>query len=229
MASRSNNITLNNSSHFINYFYENKLFLAEDKKPRGALFLDRDGVIIKEKHFISNVDDVELESGVLDLFEMAYKFEFPIVIVTNQSGIARGYFNWENYIKITDSLIKKLIIKNTLIAIYANGLDNNAPNFSWRKPSPSMILNASFSLNLDLSKSIIIGDRLSDLISAFKAGINKFIHIKTGHGLADRDKVKKYFNKIIDNKSNLNEPLLIDQFDKSSLNKISKIMRGNAK
>lgn len=229
MSSRNNNSNLYNSSHFINYFYENKLFSANGEKSRGALFLDRDGVIIKDKHFISNVDDVELENGVIDLFEMAYKWELPIVIVTNQSGIARGYFDWENYIKITDRLIKKLNVKNTLIAIYANGLDNNAPHFSWRKPSPSMILNASFSLNLDLSKSIIIGDRLSDLISAFKAGINTFIHVKTGHGLADREKVKKYFNDLIKNNSILNEPLFIDQFDKFSLNKVINIIKKNAK
>ena len=160
---------------------------------------------------------------------MAYKCELPIVIVTNQSGIARGYFTWDNYIKITDCLIKKLIVKNSLIAIYANGLDNNAPHFSWRKPSPSMILNASFALNLDLSKSIIIGDRLSDLISAFKAGIKNYIHIKTGHGLAERAKVNNYFNDLIKKEANLNEPLFIDQFDKLSLNKILNIIKKNGK
>ena len=73
------------NSHLINLFYENKFFFSQNNEARPALFLDRDGVVIKEKHFISNKKDVELETGIRDLFEILNKIGIPIIIITNQS------------------------------------------------------------------------------------------------------------------------------------------------
>ena len=67
------------------FFYNNKLFLPKDNKLRPALFLDRDGVLIKEKHFISKPSDVELEDGMSDLIDLAKMLQLPIVIITNYS------------------------------------------------------------------------------------------------------------------------------------------------
>ena len=214
---------LNLTSNFVNYFYKNKLFLSKNGDLRPAIFLDRDGVVIKDKHFISLRKDVELEYGVNKLFELANSLNIPVIIVTNQSGIARGLFKWDDYLEVTDEMLKKINQKNTLIAIFANGLEPDAPLYSWRKPSPLMIQNASFNLKIDLSSSIIIGDRLTDLISGLNAGIINFIHIKTGHGLSELKKIQEYFDNL--NKANIKKPIYIDNFSDASLKVIEKILK----
>ncbi len=219
---KKNNI-LNKNSSFINLFYENRVFLAKDHSKRAALFLDRDGVVIKDKNFISNSKDVELEYGVLNLFKLLNNLDIPIIIITNQSGISRGYFGWEDYLTVSESMVNKIGEDNTLIAIYANGLHPSSPTYSWRKPSPSMILNASFTLDIDLEKSVIIGDRLSDLISGMDAGIQNLIHIKTGHGSKERKIVKNYFNNLKVPK----ETIFINKFSCETLNIIEKLLKYN--
>ena len=183
------------NGHHINFFYNNKVFLPKENKARPALFLDRDGVIIKEKHFISKPSDVELEDGISDLIDLANMLQLPIVIITNQSGIARKITKWDDYFQVTEKMLSLINPQNTLIAIYANGLGVDSPNFSWRKPSPEMILNAANFLKLDLSRSLLIGDRLSDLTSGLNAGLLNFFHLSTGHGNEEREEVKKFFSQ----------------------------------
>ena len=201
-----------NSGHHINFFYGNKFFLPKDNKTRPALFLDRDGVIIKEKHFISKASEVELENGMNDLIDLANVLKLPIVIITNQSGIARKITEWDDYFQVTEKMLNLINADNTIIAIYANGLGVDSPNYSWRKPSPSMIFNAANYLKLDLSKSFLIGDRLSDLICGLNAGLLNLFHVGTGHGNSERDLVKKFFS---DNKhSDLIKIKYIDKLGK---------------
>ncbi len=209
-----------NNGHHINLFYENRLFLSKNNKNRPAIFLDRDGVVIKENHYISDISEVELEFGVNDVFELADSIDIPVIIVTNQSGIARGFLKWDDYFNVTEKMISLINKKNTLLAIYSNGLNPDAPLYSWRKPNPSMILNAAFTLNLDLKKSIFIGDRLTDLTAGLKSGITQLIHIRTGHGSEEREEVERFFTK---NKLSHNLELkLIDKFNKQSVIDIHK-------
>ncbi len=207
-----------NNSHLINLFYENKYFYSKNKKARPALFLDRDGVVIKEKHFISKKKDVELENGISDLFEVLNKIGVPIIIITNQSGIARGLFTWEDYLNVTEEMLTLINKKNSLIAIYSNGLNPIQNKNTWRKPNPDMLHNASSTLNIDLSKSALIGDRLTDLISGIKAGIPYLVHTKTGHGIEDRIKVIEFFNT--QSKHQKIKPILIDEIDEETLKNI---------
>ena len=79
-----------------------------------------------------------------------------------------------------------------LYAIYANGYGPDAPAQSWRKPSPRMLEVASVDLNLDLNRSILIGDRLTDLQAGSRAGISKLFHVITGHGLSARPSVLEW-------------------------------------
>lgn len=204
---------------FVNFFYHNNLFFPKDNKARPAIFLDRDGVIIKERHFISNKQDVELELGVNELFDVGNNLEIPIIIITNQSGIARSLFKWEDYLEVSEEMLNLIRSNNSLIAIYANGLNADATEYTWRKPSPNMILNAAFSLKIDLSKSIFIGDRLTDLISGYRAGIFNLFHLKTGHGAAERKKVINYFKKK-DLRTNL-----FDELNSSSLEIITNTIK----
>ncbi len=183
------------SIHTINFFYECGNFYPKGLLKRPALFLDRDGVILKDKHYLSNVKNVELEIGAKDLVRTAYDNHYPVVIVTNQSGISRGYFSWNDYNNITKEMIKLLDSPIPISAIYSNGLPPEASNKTWRKPGAGMIINAANSLDIDLAKSIMVGDRLSDLISASLAGITTFVHVKTGHGNKELSDINEFIKK----------------------------------
>jgi len=128
-----------------------------------ALFLDRDGVLIKDRHHLCDPNDIQLCPGSQELLEASHQHGLPVVIITNQSGISRGYFDWSNYERVTDRPLEILGSDAQIVGIYANGHGPDAQACSWRKPSPAMLLEAKRELNLDLKRSILVGDRRSDL------------------------------------------------------------------
>ena len=103
----------------------------------------------------------------------------------------------------------KKLQKDSINAIYANGENssNSLKNTSWRKPNPNMILRAAKDFNLELSKSFLIGDRLSDISSGERAGIKNIFHVLTGHGINEREKVIKNYSQ---QKKNYNLYLIND-------------------
>ena len=103
-----------------------------DLKP--ALFLDRDGVIIKDRHYINNPDDVELESFALELIKYVNLSNWPIIVITNQSGISRELLSWKKYEEITKKMIDLFAISNPFAAIYANSVPANNLTNKLRKP-----------------------------------------------------------------------------------------------
>ena len=179
---------MNFNSPIEHYQLYSKPFRA--KSP--ALFLDRDGVLIEDKHYIYNPDNVKLCHGAKKLLEQAKNNHWPAVVVTNQSGIGRGLFNWNDYENVTQRLLQKLGTEILISAIYANGHGPNAPLSSWRKPSPGMLLAAAKDLNIDLSRSILVGDRLTDLQAGASAGLPFLIHVLTGHGKQERAAIESW-------------------------------------
>ena len=172
---------------------ERQLILQPSKpgqSPRPALFLDRDGVLIKECHHLHDPSQVTLEMGSIGLLRAAFLANWPVVIITNQSGIARGYFGWDSYEAVTRRILELVSNPSPISAIYANGYGPEASDASWRKPSPVMLQKAGQDLNLDLSASILIGDRLSDLVAGSRAGLATVIHLLTGHGEVERPAVE---------------------------------------
>jgi D-glycero-D-manno-heptose 1,7-bisphosphate phosphatase len=167
-------------------------------KPQPTLFLDRDGVVIEDKHHLQNPEEVELCPGVPKLLGHAKQSGWPVVLITNQSGIARGFFSWKDYEAVTQRLLELLGDASPLTAIYANGHGPDAAPNSWRKPSPGMLLAAAEELNLDLSRSILAGDRLSDLQAGEKAGLRYAAHVSTGHGKHERDRVLAWHHQAHD-------------------------------
>ena len=166
-----------------------RLLVGAFATPQPALFLDRDGVLIKDKHHLCDPIDVDLCPGAIALVAAAHSQGWPVVVVTNQSGIARGYFNWDSYELISDRLLEILGPSAPLAAIYANGHGPQAPRSSWRKPSPAMLLAAADDLNLDLNRSLLVGDRLSDLQAGVSAGLTCIAHVLSGHGDHERSAV----------------------------------------
>ena len=160
--------------------------------PRPALFLDRDGVLIEDRHHLSDPAQVAICPGVENLLALAHQHNFAVVVVTNQSGIARGFFDWDAYERVTDRLLALLGPNAPIAAIYANGHGPDAPSSSWRKPSPAMLQAAAADLNLDLSRSLLIGDRLTDLQAGARAGLPFLWHVLTGHGVNERPAVEQW-------------------------------------
>ena len=168
------------------------LFCKPFENPRPALFLDRDGVLIEDKHHLCNPDDVQLCAGAKKLLEQAKNNHWPVVVITNQSGIARGLFDWNDYESVTQCLLKLLGPEAPISAIYANGYGPDSPVNSWRKPSPGMLQAAAKDLNIDVSRSILVGDRLTDLQAGASAGLTLLIHVLTGHGKEERAAVESW-------------------------------------
>ena len=173
-------------------FEHYQLYSKPSRTPTPAIFLDRDGVLIEDRHYICNPDDVKLCHGVKKLLEQAKNNQWPAVIITNQSGIARGFFDWATYELVTARLLQLLGPETLISAIYANGHGPNATLNCWRKPSPGMLLAAAKDLNIDLSRSILVGNRLTDLQAGASAGVPFLIHVLTGHGKKERESVESW-------------------------------------
>lgn len=169
-----------------------KLFVSPFPEPRPALFLDRDGVIIEDRHYISSPAHVQICPGASWLICKARQYGWPVVVVTNQSGIARGLVTWEGYEAVSAKMLQLLGPAAPLAAIYSNGHGPDAPYQCWRKPSPMMLFKAAEELNLELNRSIIVGDRLSDLQAGAAAGLNCLVHVLRGHGRRERKSVLEW-------------------------------------
>ena len=186
-----------------------RLLRGRSSSPRPALFLDRDGVLIEDRNYLKDPAKVQLIKGARTLLEIANSLDWPVVLVTNQSGIARGYFNWNDYDLVTERMLECLGPKAILAGIYANGHGPKASAKSWRKPSPGMLFAAAKELNLDLHKSILVGDRLSDMQAGARANLRQVVHVLSGHGNKERAQVKKRIDQNKQFTGELNQPLIL--------------------
>lgn len=175
------------------YLEKKYLFSEAFSFAKGALFLDRDGVIIEDCHYIKSASEVRLEAGARLLIKEASQNNVPVVIVTNQSGIGRGLLTWNDCTNVNKRMLELLGSDKYVAAIYANAHFNQSKKNSWRKPGPGMILEAAKDLNINLNRSIIIGDRESDMLAGINAGIKYLFHVLTGHGKNEKENVKTLF------------------------------------
>jgi D-glycero-D-manno-heptose 1,7-bisphosphate phosphatase len=161
-----------------------------------ALFLDRDGTLIELVDYLADPDAVQLFSAVANLVSQANRANVPVVIVTNQSGIGRGYYDWGVFNAVQRRIDELLANTEAWIdAVYA--CPHPPPNAggplqsAYRKPAPGMILRAGEDLSLDLAKSWIMGDAFSDLAAGRAAGLRFGVLAETGYGARDRVAVQK--------------------------------------
>jgi D-glycero-D-manno-heptose 1,7-bisphosphate phosphatase len=144
-----------------------------------ALFLDRDGVIIKEKNFQIDVDGIEFYPGTLEALSILDS-RYIKVIISNQSGVARGRFNEGDVRKFNSGLEK--LLSNSGVRMDGwyfcpHGPDDNC---ACRKPRPGMILRAAEDLSIAIDESWLVGDKSSDILAGRAAGL-KTILVKTGY------------------------------------------------
>ena len=197
-------------------FRKKLIFSVDTKDLKPAIFCDRDGVLIKDCHYISNPNDVFILNGTKEILKLAKSLNWHFIIITNQSGIERGMFSWLDYDKVTKKMLSLFEDEKLISGIYANGFGPDSKD-SWRKPNIGMIKEAALDFNIDMQKSILIGDRLTDLIAGYKASIKKLIHVKTGHGKKEIKSIEKFFSNNLD-KASRNKPKLFFLNDISEIN-----------
>lgn len=168
---------------------------------KPAIFLDRDGVINKDKNYVHKMDDFDLEGGALEGLRNININDYSIFIITNQSGIGRGLYTEKEFINFTSDTHK--FLKNNGINIektyYCPHLSED--KCPCRKPEIGLLLMAEKEYGIDLANSYFVGDKTSDILAGKKSGC-KTILVKTGYGGKDNlYSVKPDF--IIDNLSEL--------------------------
>jgi len=154
-----------------------------------ALFLDRDGVINKEKDYLYKIEDFEFIDGVFDSCRYFQEQGYIIIIITNQSGIAREYYSDEDFNTLTHWMIEQFAkggIKITKL-YYCPHHPNISGECDCRKPHSGMILKAQEEWNIDLSKSILVGDKRSDIEAGQNAGIKHCYLVATGQDISKID------------------------------------------
>lgn len=157
--------------------------------PKPAVFLDRDGTINIDKGYVHRLEDWEWISGAIDAIVALKNTGFLVIVITNQAGIARGYYD-ETDMNNLHTMINKELKKHgaKIDGFY------HCPHHSdfgeerkceCRKPLPGMIYKAVRDFNIDLSRSWLIGDKASDIQAGQAAGV-KTILVLTGYGNKDR-------------------------------------------
>jgi len=140
-----------------------------------AAFLDRDGVINEDYGYVGSIDRFEFKEGIFELLGLLQDLGYELFIVTNQSGIARGYYSENDFLKLMDWVkneLKKRNIEIKDIAFCPHHPDITG-ECDCRKPKPGMILDLAKKHNINLSNSIMIGDSNSDIKACENAGLFK--------------------------------------------------------
>ena len=163
-----------------------------------ALFLDRDGVINVDHGYVHVVEDFQFIDGIFDLCSLATAKGYLIIVITNQAGIGRGYYSEEEFQYLNDWMCEQFKENKTEITkVYyspyhpIHGVGEYKKDDFSRKPNPGMLLQAKIELDIDLSKSIFIGDKLTDMDAGIAAGIGKNILLSADNELTC--KKKNYF------------------------------------
>ena len=156
---------------------------------RAALFLDRDGVVVDEVHYLHRVQDVRLVAGAATVIAEANRRHLAVVLVTNQAGVGRGIYGWPEFARVQEHIVADLAAAGArLDAVYAcpHHAEGQAPydhpDHPARKPNPGMLSRAVEALDLDAGASWIVGDRASDLEAGRGAGLKGGLHVLTGYG-----------------------------------------------
>ncbi len=159
-----------------------------------AIFLDRDGVINHNHGYVHKRDNFDFIDGIFDLSRCAHEKNYRLVVITNQSGIGRGYFSEHQFHRLTDWMCQQFTsIGAPITRVYFSpyhltaGLGRYKRDDFSRKPHPGMILQAKEDLSLDLKRSVLIGDKVSDIQAGVAAGVGTNLLFGSGRPTALED------------------------------------------
>lgn len=159
---------------------------------RKALFLDRDGVINVDSGYVHKIEDFQFLDGIFDICRLACAKGYIIVVITNQAGIGRGYYNVSDFNTLTKWMCKKFAAENISISkVYfspchpKHGLGHYKKNDYLRKPNPGMIVKAVEEFDLNLEASVLIGDKITDIKAGTSAGVGTNILLSASEDVID--------------------------------------------
>ena len=152
-----------------------------------AVFLDRDGVITEDLGYVHKIEDFNLVANAVEGLKLLK--EFKLIFITNQSGIGRGYFKFEDFLDYNNRVVEEL--KKHGIKIEKTYVCPHAPyeNCECRKPKAKMIKDAARDFGIDLGRSFMIGDKKIDVEMGHNAGC-KSILVLTGNGMKEKENAK---------------------------------------
>ena len=159
---------------------------------KKALFLDRDGVINKEHDYVHKIDAFEFIDGVFDAMKTAQEKGYLLIVITNQSGIGRGYYSEDDFFKLSEWMVEVLREKGTHIDRIYHCPHAPGEGCDCRKPETGMIERAVKDFAIDLSASWLVGDKESDIKAALKAGIPNHVLVRSGHGVDETKTAAKH-------------------------------------
>ena len=169
---------------------------------KGIVYLDRDGVLIEDHGYVGSAKKVDLINGSISFLQQCKKKDYIIAIITNQSGIGRGYYSWKDYYLVTNEMLKKFgdeIRPHFIVACSKNPEDDAGCTDMYRKPQIGMIQYIREQIGLEISNELLIGDKASDLKCGLNADIKSISHVLTGHGVTEKGKVddlRKFYPEI---------------------------------
>ena len=194
---------------------------------KKAIFLDRDGTINVEKDYIYKNEDLVFEEGTIEALKTFKNLEYILIVVSNQSGIARCYFTEED-LNIFNNNMNQILKKNgvEITEFYCcphhpDGIGEYKKVCECRKPNNKMIEDAIKKYNIDRKKSYMVGDKISDIEAGFKSNL-KTVLVKTGYGLKDMEKIDKNETLICENLKDFSEILKREKLNELIFDEFSK-------
>jgi D-glycero-D-manno-heptose 1,7-bisphosphate phosphatase len=160
---------------------------------KKTIFLDRDGVVNKEVNYLRKIKDFKFINGVFDSCTYFLELGYEIIIITNQSGIAKGYLSENDFDNITKWMFNQFKDNNINILDVLYCPHNAESNCECRKPKPGMLLQAKNKHNINMQTSWMIGDKESDIKAANAAGIDNTILVRSGHKVDQISTNAKFF------------------------------------
>jgi len=162
--------------------------IIKNDHARRAVFLDRDGTINIEKNYLHKVEDFEFIPGAQEAIKKLKEAGFVVIVVSNQSGVARGYFGEDSVNQLHQHIQTELAVYGTSIDDFYfcphhpdKGLGAYRAACNCRKGNPGMLLQAAREHDLDLQKSFMVGDKLADIEAGERAGCRSLL-VLTGYG-----------------------------------------------
>jgi len=162
--------------------------MTENENLKRAVFLDRDGTINVEKEYLHRPEEFEFIPGVPEAIRLLRTAGFRVIVVTNQSGVARGYYDEQAVEALHRHLDGELARYDTGVDAYyfcphhpVEGVGEYRTACDCRKPLPGMLIQAARDFGLDLGRSYIVGDKLADVEAGLAAGCGTVL-VRTGYG-----------------------------------------------
>lgn len=160
---------------------------------KPAVFLDRDGVINVDHGYVHDEHDFEFIEGVFEATKKLKEMGYMLVLVTNQSGIARGKFTEDRFLDLTQWMDWNFVDNGVEFDGFyycphhpEHGQGKYKEDCECRKPKPGMFISARDFLKIDMAKSVMVGDKAEDLMAAEAAGVTTKILVRTGKAVTER-------------------------------------------